>query len=161
MVGATEEDFREVLPLLQAMGTDIVHCGGPGAGIVVKVANNLLAQTIMAANLEALLLGVKGGVAVEPMLRAFQLTAANNVGLRTSIPDQVLKRNFAPGFKLALAHKDQRLGQSFAAQMGMPLFTLASARQLWAIALEQGKGDLATSAVAEVFEQFAGAKLTG
>lgn len=159
MVGATEEDYREVLPVLQAMGSDIVHCGAPGAGIVVKVANNLLAQTIMAANFEALLLGAKAGVEVEPMLRVFQLTAADNGQLRSVITQQVLRRDFTPGFKLALAHKDQRVGQALAAQLGMPLFTLATARQLWAIAVEQGKGELSTSAVVEVFEQFAGAKL--
>lgn len=159
MVGATEDDFRQVLPVLQAMGTEIIRCGGPGAGIIVKVANNMLAQTILAANIEALLLGVKAGVEVEPMLQVFQLTGADNGQLRTQIPGQVLPRNFQPGFKLSLAEKDQRLGQALAAKLGMPLFTLATARHLFQIAIEQGRGDLAAPAVVEVFEQFGGVKL--
>jgi len=158
-VGATDEDFAAVLPLLRLMGTDIVRCGGPGSGAIVKIVTNLLGQTLLAANIEALVLGTKAGVSTEAMLSAFQLTAANNGQLRGHIPNQVLASDFRPGFRLALSHKDLSIGQAMAARLGVPLFTLANARQVFAMAIAQGKGDLAAGAVVEMFEQLAGVRL--
>ena len=159
MVGATPEDYARVLPVLQAAGANIQHCGGPGAGITVKLVNDLLALSIFVADVEALCLGTKAGVDLEVMMRIFQSTSANNGFLKAAVPEQVLGRNFEPGFKSSLAHKDAGLAQTMAARLGVPLFTLAPARQLYSALLSQGKGDLAIGAVAQLLEDLAGVSL--
>lgn len=42
MVGAQENDFKTVEPLLNQMGKNIVHAGPNGSGLSAKIANNLL-----------------------------------------------------------------------------------------------------------------------
>jgi 4-hydroxybutyrate dehydrogenase/sulfolactaldehyde 3-reductase len=160
MVGADPKDFETVRPVLEAMGTDIFYCGGPGAGITMKMVNNLLNISILAADLEALVLGAKAGLDIEVMLRVLSSTAANNPHLKITVQDQVLAGNYEPGFKAALAHKDLGLAQNMAARLGVPLFSLAPARQLYSIALAEGKGERSMGVIAPVLERLAGVRLT-
>ncbi|PHN95810.1 3-hydroxyisobutyrate dehydrogenase, partial [Tenacibaculum discolor] len=53
MVGASDELFAQAQPVLQAMGKNIVHCGGTGTGQVAKICNNLLLATSMIGVSEA------------------------------------------------------------------------------------------------------------
>lgn len=62
MVGGTEEGFAKAQPILQAMGKNIVYCGGHGNGQVAKVANNMLLGISMIGVAEAMNLGVKLGM---------------------------------------------------------------------------------------------------
>ena len=58
MVGGTEDAFARGLPVLQAMGKNIFHAGGPGAGQAVKICNNMM----LAINM----VGVAGGLPARP-----------------------------------------------------------------------------------------------
>ena len=158
MVGATPEDFAAVRPVLAAMGTDIIHCGGPGAGISAKVINNLLASSIFQSTVEALVIAAKAGLSVDMMVDLLSKTAANNFHLKNSI-QKVLARDYEPGFKAWLAHKDMGLAESLAARVGAPLFSLASARQLLSLTLAQGHGERASLIVAEVIQDAARVRL--
>jgi 4-hydroxybutyrate dehydrogenase/sulfolactaldehyde 3-reductase len=159
MVGAEPQDLEAVRPVLEAMGTDIFHCGGPGAGITMKMINNLLNISLLSADLEALVLGVKAGLDVEVMLGVLTRTAANNPHLKITVQDQVLAGNYQPGFKAVMALKDLGLAQNMAARLGVPLFTLTQARQVYSIAVAQGKGDLSMGVIGAVLEQLAGVRL--
>jgi len=159
MVGAEPGDFDAVRPVLEAMGSDIFHCGGPGTGISMKMVNNLLNISLLAADLEALALGTKAGLSMDVMLRVLTTTAANNPHLKITVQDQVLAGNFTPGFKAVMAQKDLGLAQNMAARLGVPLFTLTQARQLYSIAVAQGKGDLSMGVIAQVMEDIAGVRL--
>ena len=159
MVGATEEDFAAVRPILEATARQIFHCGGPNAGITTKVINNTLAATIFAADAEALVLGRKAGVSAEALLAVFKATFANNPALHTLVYSDVLPGKYEPGFKAWMAHKDLGLGQNLAARLGVPLFALGPARQLYSAALAQGYADRAHTIVAKVLEEIAGVKV--
>jgi 4-hydroxybutyrate dehydrogenase / sulfolactaldehyde 3-reductase len=155
MVGATASDFSAILPVLQAIGKDIFHCGGPGCGITMKVVNNLLANTILAADAEALVLGRKAGLNVDTMLNVLRSTSSDNVFLRPAIAQILLSDDHSPGFKSSLAHKDLRLGVSLAARLAVPLFVLGSALHLFSIVVAQGKGGLSNSVVTRVLQDLA------
>jgi 3-hydroxyisobutyrate dehydrogenase-like beta-hydroxyacid dehydrogenase len=150
MVGAEPDDFTRLLPVLEAMGTDIFHCGPPGSGITVKLVNNLLGFTILAADVEALVLAAKAGVDLDVMMRVLSATASNNTFLQTVVRGQVLTGDYTPGFKASFALKDASLAQNMAASLGMPLLALEPARQLWALAVGQGIGERAHGVIAEV-----------
>src|SRR5690606_18918864 len=62
MVGGDKADFDAALPVLQAMGKNIVHCGPTGNGQVAKVANNMLLAITMIGTAEAMNLGVSLGM---------------------------------------------------------------------------------------------------
>src|SRR5215210_7744772 len=78
MVGGEPEIIERVKPVLDCMGNEIYLCGGPGMGHAMKITNNLLATTIMAANTEALAIGVKSGLTLELMLEVMKTTMAWN-----------------------------------------------------------------------------------
>ena len=78
MVGASDADFRRVLPLLQAMGTTIHHCGKVGSGIRTKLVNNYLAIVSCQLNAEALALTQRFGLSLEKTLEVLYGTTAVN-----------------------------------------------------------------------------------
>jgi 4-hydroxybutyrate dehydrogenase / sulfolactaldehyde 3-reductase len=158
MVGATDEDFAAVQPVLAAMGTDIIHCGGPAAGISAKVINNLLASTIFQADVEALVIAARAGLSIDMMIDLLSKTAAHNAALLTSV-QKVLVQDYEPGFKARLAHKDMGLAESLAARVGAPLFALATTRPLLSLALTQGNGERASQVVAETLQEVARVRL--
>ena len=159
MVGALAKDLERVRPVLEQLGSRVVFCGAPSMGITMKVVNNLLSQSVQLMDLEAMALGMKAGLQPEVMLEVLTSTAADNAPLRTRLPDSVLTGKYAPGFLAQLAHKDQGLGHSLAARLGVPLFTLGQARQIYSIALTQGLGQGPSEIVAQVVEQMADVKL--
>ena len=159
MVGATPEDFEALQPVLRAIATKVFHCGGPNAGITMKVVNNTLAASIFAADVEALALGRKAGLTAEVMLDVLTHTAADNPALHGQVPNEVLPGKYEPGFKAWMAHKDLGLGQNLAALLGVPLFTLAPARQLYSLALALGKRDRSHSVIAQVLEELLGIRI--
>ena len=84
----------------------------------MKLVNNLLAGTVGAATIEALLLGVKAGLTPELMLSVFATTAANNGTLEPLIRGRVLKREIeSPVFALNLQYKDARLALELASDV--------------------------------------------
>lgn len=159
MVGALPEDLETARPALAALSSNIIHCGGPGMGISMKVINNLMSQSIQLMDLEAIALGVKAGLDPQVMLDVLTSTAADNAPLRTRIPQSVLTGLYPTGFSAKLAHKDQGLAHTMASRLGVPLFTLGQARQIYSIAMTQGLGDGPSEIVAKVVEQLAGVSL--
>jgi 4-hydroxybutyrate dehydrogenase/sulfolactaldehyde 3-reductase len=160
MVGATPEDLARVKPLLEAMGKESIHCGGPGMGVSVKLINNLLALTILAANLEALAMGARAGLTPEVVLHVFRSTYADNRLLHTLVPEKILRGDHEPGFTAELAHKDAGLAVALAARLKTPIWTMGQVRQLLTLILAQGKGQQAHTVLATAIEEFAGVRFS-
>ncbi|MHB1133545.1 MAG: NAD(P)-dependent oxidoreductase [Chloroflexota bacterium] len=159
MVGGRPEDLETARPVLEATGTDIYYCGGPTAGITMKVINNLLNNTVLAASAEALVLGRKAGLEVDVMMNLLTHTASDNPHLHSLVPQQILTGDFTPGFKASMAHKDFRLAQNLAARLGVPLFTLGQSLNLFSLVLARGFADRSHSIVGKVLADLAGVKL--
>ena len=122
MVGASDTDLERVRPLLEAMGDTILHCGGPGAGIRSKLVNNFLVMGINQINAEALALAQGFGLDLATTLNVVGGTTAANGQLSINWPNKVLKDDLAPGFRIALAHKDVSLAVEAARGFGLPLY---------------------------------------
>ena len=91
------------------MGSETFLCGGPGMGHAMKITNNLLATTIMAANTEALAIGIKSGLTLELMMEVMRTTMAWNNQLAVAMPKKAFLGDDSPGFMVKLAGKDVRL----------------------------------------------------
>ena len=91
MVGGEPEIIARVKPVLDCMGNETFLCGGPGMGHAMKTTNNLLATTIMAANTEALAIGVKCGLTLELMLEVMKTTMSNNAQLYVAMPKKAFQ----------------------------------------------------------------------
>jgi 4-hydroxybutyrate dehydrogenase/sulfolactaldehyde 3-reductase len=131
MVGASDADFRRVLPLLEAMGTTIHHCGKVGTGGRTKLVNNYLAVVSCQLNAEALALSQRFGLDLEKTLEVLNGTTAFNGQLRINWPGKVLKGDITPGFTIDLAHKDLSLILGAANAAKVPLPVGAAAREFF------------------------------
>ena len=141
MVGGDAKTVARVRPVLDCMGTDFFHCGELGAGHAMKCVNNLLATTLVAANAEALVSGLKAGLTLDVMTSVMQKTMAWNNQLAVAFPARPLKGDFAPGFMLKLAHKDCRLAMSMNTAMGLKAPVGAATLGACQEGLDQGLGD--------------------
>ena len=140
MVGATDEVFAEITPLLEAMGTTIHHCGPVGAGMRMKVVNNYLAVAAAQLNAETLTLSTRFGLDLEKTIEVLNGTTANNGHLKTGFPVKVLAGDIEPGFQIDLAHKDLGLALSAASAMKVPLSMGSAARECLQLARARGFG---------------------
>jgi len=108
MVGATPEVFARLEPVFKAFCENVVHVGPPGAGHVVKLANNFIAMTIACASAEAGMAVRRMGVDPQKLVDVIGLGAINN-GIFQGVLAQTLQGNFeALKFALDNARKDVR-----------------------------------------------------
>lgn len=120
MAGGSDEAFAACLPVFEAMGKKIVHCGAVGMGQTTKLIN----QVVVALNLEAVCEGLvfaeKAGANIEAVLDAVGAGAAGSWAW-TNLGPRIAQRDFAPGFKIAHQIKDLRLALEAAEEMGASL----------------------------------------
>jgi 3-hydroxyisobutyrate dehydrogenase-like beta-hydroxyacid dehydrogenase len=158
MIGGEAALIEEVRDVLEALGSQLYHCGPAGSGAAAKVVNNLVSCSICALNSEALVLATKAGVDLDTMIGIMKTTAADNRHLHITAEPLTLEGNFAPRFKLALAHKDLRLAVQTGLELGVPLALAEAAHLVHTIAIGQGLAEEDQGAVIKVVEQAAGAK---
>jgi 3-hydroxyisobutyrate dehydrogenase len=112
MVGASDEDFATVEPLLGAVGARIVHCGQPGAGQAAKVCNNMILAISMIGVSEAFVLGEKLGLTHQALFDVASQASGQCWALTTNcpvpgpVPTSPANRDYQPGFASALMVKD-------------------------------------------------------
>jgi 4-hydroxybutyrate dehydrogenase/sulfolactaldehyde 3-reductase len=129
MVGANDEDFVRVEPVLKAMGTDIFRCGVPGMGSRMKVINNFMLLSTAQIVAESIALGTKLGLDIQTMHDVTANTTARNGQFHVLMVNKVLKGDVEPGFTIDLAFKDLSLAMNAAAEhrIGLPMGSAAHA----------------------------------
>lgn len=152
MVGGEEAAFQKVLPLLQAMGRNIVYIGASGAGQVAKAANQIVVGLTHEAIAEALVLAAKAGVDPARVVQAISGGAARCWALENRAP-RVIRRDFEPGFYAAYHLKDLGIALDAAADVGAVLPVTAVVRELYRSLVSNGEGRLDHSAIIRVIER--------
>ena len=78
MVGGQEDIVASIKSFLQVMGKNIFHIGPLGAGLAIKLLNNVLGITSLYLFPEVLRLGLKAGLDVKTMVEVFRVSSGNN-----------------------------------------------------------------------------------
>src|SRR3979490_1581014 len=121
MVSGPRAEVAAVEPALAAIGKGF-HIGEqPGAGQTMKLCNNFLSATAMAATSEAMVLGVKAGLDPRVMLDVINAGSGRNTATETKFPKNVLPGTFDLGFTNGLMAKDVGLAMSEAKSLGVPM----------------------------------------
>ena len=152
MVGGGAAAVGRVRPLLDRLGKNIVHQGGPGAGQHAKMCNQIVIAGTMIGVCESLLYGARAGLDLETMLSSIRSGAAGCWTLENLAP-RVLARNFDPGFLVEHFVKDMGIALAEARRMNLALPGLALVHQLYVALLAQGRGRLGTHALMLALEQ--------
>jgi 3-hydroxyisobutyrate dehydrogenase len=158
MVGGKGDVFERCLPVLQAMGKNIIHIGPHGAGQTTKLCNQIAVALNMLAGCEAIMLAAKSGIDPRKMLEAISAGAAGSWMLSNLAP-RIVNGDFAPGFMIRLAQKDLRLVLESAQELQLPLPGAALMNQVWRAVEAEGGGDLGTQAAIKALEKWANFKI--
>lgn len=118
LIGGEDATVARAMPLLRAVSDLQTHCGPLGNGSAMKLANNFMAHGILAVVAETLALGIKSGLTLETIMMATQRSGTFNKLLLEVLPTRAFNGDFSPGFRSALALKDQRLALALAKEVG-------------------------------------------
>lgn len=155
MVGGSAEDFTAATPVFEAVGKTIVHVGPSGSGQTVKAANQLIVAGNIQLVAEALVLLEAYGVDTESALKVLSGGLAGSTVMARK-GEGMRARNFEPGFRLELHHKDLGIVQSAAREAGVVIPLGAVVSQLVASLVAQGDGGLDHTCLLKLVEQMSG-----
>lgn len=144
MCGGEEEAVSRARPLLEAMGSKVVHCGIGGNGQAAKICNNMILGISMIAVSEAFVLGEKLGLSHQSLFDVASTSSGQCWSLTSycpvpgPVPASPANNNYQPGFAAALMLKDLKLSQDAALATGAATHLGAQAASLYTAFLEAG-----------------------
>ena len=156
MVSGPKEECEKLRPVFDVIGKYFWVGEKPGQGQMMKLMNNLLSATAMAATAEAIVLGVKAGLDPFIMCDVINAGSGMNTATRDKFPKAVLPRTFDVGFATGLMTKDVMLALAEADYHKMPMGigNVVKATWLQTLAKEGAASDM--SRIVEMMEQTAG-----
>jgi 2-hydroxy-3-oxopropionate reductase len=154
MCGGSEDDFERARPLLSLMGKNVTRVGNVGDGQVCKVANQIIVALNIAAVAEALVFAAKAGADPAKVREALMGGFAASRILEVH-GERMVKRTFAPGFRINLHQKDLNLALQGARALGVALPQTAGAAQLMQMCAALGQGQADHSALVLALEAMA------
>jgi 2-hydroxy-3-oxopropionate reductase len=155
MVGGPVAVFERAAPILAALGSTVVHVGPAGSGQTVKAANQLVVAGIIELVAEAIVLLEAHAVDTEAALRVLAGGLAGNQILNRK-GAAMLARQFRPGARVDLHHKDLGIALESARQVGVATPLGAHVAQLMALLRTQGDGGLDHTALLRLVERLSG-----
>ena len=159
MVGGDADMLEQYRPLLETMGTKIVHVGALGQGKVVKMVNQMMAAVHLLAIGEAFALGVRCGADASTMYNVIRDSSGYSRMMDLRLPGFLLAGSSRPGFKLDLMKKDLNLALESARSAGVPLLLTSLATQIFSAASAAGEGSDDFSAAARFLAEKANVDL--
>ena len=155
MVGGAPDDVQAALPYLNVVGKTIVHVGPAGSGQTVKAANQLIVAGNIQLVAEALVFLEAHGVDTEAATEVLAGGLAGSAVLNRKAAN-MRAREFTPGFRVDLHHKDLGIVTAAAREAGVAIPLGAAVAQLVGALRAQGHGGLDHSALLLLVEQLSG-----
>jgi 2-hydroxy-3-oxopropionate reductase len=159
MVGGPQRAFDRALPLFQAMGKNITLVGEEnGAGQTCKVANQIVVALTIQAVAEALVFAAKAGADPAKVRQALMGGLATSRILELH-GERMIKRSFAPGFRIRLHQKDLNLALQSGRDLGVALPATATAQQMFSAVVAAGGAELDHSGLVRALEILSAVKV--
>lgn len=156
MVSGPQADIDAVKDALSVFGRVFVIGDKPGMAQTMKVANNFLSATAMAATSEAVAMGVKAGLDPKVMIDVINAGSGRNTASDGKFPQTILPRTFNYGFGTALMLKDVRLCAEEAKSLGVPDHVMRAVLDRWEATNAEFGGDSDFTAIVKMTERSAG-----
>ena len=156
MVSGPQADIDVVKDALSVFGKVFVIGHKPGMAQTMKVANNFLSATAMAATSEAVAMGVKAGLDPAIMIDVINAGSGRNTASDGKFPKTILTRTFDYGFATALMLKDVRLCTAEAKNLDVPHSVMSAVLEQWEITNTEFGGDTDFTAIVQMIERRAG-----
>jgi 3-hydroxyisobutyrate dehydrogenase len=158
MAGGPADVLEALRPILECLGSTIVHVGDvPGDGDTAKTINNLLSATAIWSSIEAVVLGIRAGLAPDRLLAAINHSTGRSYTTETKFSRYILPRDFTAGFTVGQYLKDLSICLDVAAELGAPMLLGSMVRQAWSVAAHEGMADQDHTALVGLLERWMGA----
>ncbi len=154
MVGGDPADFDRAKPYFERMGASAMLVGPVGSGSVTKLANQIIVNMGIAAVSEALVLAAKAGADPGRVFQAIRGGLAGSAVLEAKAP-MMLRRDFKPGGKISINHKDVKNVMATAHQLDVPLPLTAQLFEIMQALKVGGHMDEDHSGIVQYFERLA------
>ena len=154
-VGGDAADLERARPVLAAMGTTITHVGPIGSGQAAKAVNQVILAGTYLGVAEGIVLAMKAGLEVEPLVAALSGGAAQSWVLANR-SGRMLANDYPLGFKVSLHRKDLGIALQLARETGSALPISALCEAIEAGLIGQGHGDDDVSGVARAVRALSG-----
>lgn len=158
VVGGPKAVFDKALPLFQAISETVHYMGDGGKGTAMKLVGNLLVASQLQALGEALTLAKKAGLNLADVQGVLDV-ADFKTPIYYGVGRGVQQNDYTVNFALKLMLKDAKLIQAFAARLGTPVPTAATAEKYIAESINDGHGELNASALILAIAKEAGVDL--
>jgi len=156
MVSGPAADVEVVKDALAVFGKVFVVGDKPGMGQTMKLANNFLSATAMAATSEAIVMGVKAGLDPAIMVEVINAGTGRNTATTDKFPNRIIPRRFNAGFATGLMTKDVRLCHEEAKALGVPNEVMSAVLKVWEQAIAEIGADKDFTTVIQPIEKRAG-----
>ena len=156
MVSGPKADIDVVKDALAVFGKVFVIGDKPGMAQTMKLANNFLSATAMAATAEAVALGVKAGLDAAVMIDVINAGSGRSTASDGKFPQAILPRTFNYGFATALMLKDVRLCVAEARALDVPNHVMSAVLDQWELTNTEFGGDSDFTAIVKMIERRAG-----
>lgn len=130
MVGGSREAYEKAVPILETLGTNIVHQGAAGSGQYTKMCNQIAIASNMIGICESLAYAEASGLDLANVLKSIEFGAAGSWSLSNLAP-RIIKGDYAPGFYVKHFIKDMQIALNSAEEMKLKLPGLTLARTLY------------------------------
>jgi 3-hydroxyisobutyrate dehydrogenase-like beta-hydroxyacid dehydrogenase len=159
MVSGPQQLCGELRPMFEVIGRYFYVGDEPGMGQLMKLANNMLSATAMAASAEVMVMGVKGGLDPRVMIDVINAGSGANTAIRDKFPKTILTRSFDYGFATGLMYKDVKLCLDEAEQLRAPMWVCSAVRQLWSETNGRFGPESDFTTIVQLVEQWAGVQV--
>ncbi len=156
MVSGPQADVDVVKDALSVFGKVFVIGRQPGMAQTMKLANNILSATALAATSEAVVMGVKAGLDPAVMIDVINAGSGRNTASTGKFPNAILPRTFDAGFATALMLKDVRLCLEEAKALGVPNDVMSAVARLWELTAREIGADKDFTTIVQPVERRAG-----
>ena len=156
MVSCPNECFEQVRRILRNIG-NVFHVGeSPGMGQVMKLANNILSATALAATSEVFIMGVKAGLDPNLMVEVLNAGSGRNNATEVKFPQGIIPRKFDLGFASGLMYKDVKLGIEEGEALGVPMVVGTAVKEAWRSVVDQIGGEKDSTTFIQLLESATG-----
>jgi 3-hydroxyisobutyrate dehydrogenase-like beta-hydroxyacid dehydrogenase len=161
MASGPRPDVDAVEPALKVFGKVFFIGERPGAGQTMKLANNILSATAMAATSEAIVMGVKAGLDPSVMVDVINAGTGRNTASETKFPRNIIPRRFDLGFTNGLMMKDVNLCLAEAKSLGVPMEVITAVARVLQQACDEIGSEQDLTTIVQPIERRAGVEVRG
>jgi len=159
MVGGDAAVLERVMPVFDAFGEKIVHCGPVGAGHALKAINQAMLAIHIWSLGEGLAALEKAGVNATVALEVINASSGRSNSSQNLFPQRVLSRAFPRTFRLALLDKDVGIAAQVAREQKVPSPLLQLTAELFAAAHHELGEEADHVEVVKIIEHQAGVEI--